>query len=63
MKNPNRLPDTLCPECRGDYSLLYASPEKLRKQCLDCGHQWSETPPAAPFHEGQWVRPDILEVA
>jgi len=43
------LPDELCPECRGPVVLRTASPVRLRKKCLDCGHRWSEDPGPGPL--------------
>jgi hypothetical protein len=36
------LPDTLCPECHGDYELRIVRKESLLKRCKDCGHSWAE---------------------
>lgn len=45
------MPDELCPECRGPFVLLTASPARLRKKCLDCGHRWSEEPLPGPLDD------------
>ncbi len=37
-----RLPDTLCPECHGEYTLVRVNVRALVKRCQDCGHEWRE---------------------
>jgi hypothetical protein len=53
------LADTLCPECRGPYELCLVTPTRLRKQCLDCGHAWSEERSAELVDAKGYVRRDI----
>jgi hypothetical protein len=48
------IPDTLCPECHGEYELRSVTPQKLRKRCVECDHEWSEER-EPPIHVGQWV--------